>query len=612
MYKIAKWNIGRRSAGADAVADAFSFTAPGTDSRLWAGCSATRFMLSKAAVFISMLMISASFSVAGQTRERPGDHAEPFYLRPGTYFSASSSPSENGRPQDRRGGLSPIAYEVGEAYELIRRSHVSGGKLSPQDAIQPAIDGMLSSLDPHSAFFNAKAWKELNDEHRSGYTGIGASIGAYEQDGGLQTYILSSFALSPAERAKLGFGDRIVAINGESMAGRPVSYVRDKLRGPEGTTLRLSVERNLTGQVEAISIRRVRVSQPSIPDAYILRPGIGYIELSNGFHYTTVREFDEAMASLKNQGMRALILDLRGNGGGIVDQAVKIVEKFVPAGTLILTQRGRSRLDGREWRSRNIMPESMPLVVLVDEETASASEIVAGALQDNDRALIVGEKTFGKGLVQSVIELPGKNGLALTTARYLTPSGRSIQREYQGVDSYDYFNNRSATAAAPQPYFEARTVTNRKVIGGDGIQPDEVTPSEKLSRDQAALLNPLFFFSRDLVAGRIAGFNGRPIAEMQRKKRINRYDVPVDNDLAERFIEYFLRRSGAASADRLRKQLDFIKRQIRLNLATAAFGQVTAAQVMIENDPQVASAVRLFPKAAQLARAGASAREDRR
>jgi carboxyl-terminal processing protease len=559
-----------------------------------------------------LLISSAVLPVSGQTRERPGEPIEPFYLKPGSYFSATSSPSENGHPPDLRRGVSPIAAEVGEAYELIRKAHISAGKLPPQDVIQPAIEGMLSSLDPHSAFFNAKAWKELNDEHRSGYTGIGASIGSFEQDGDVQTYILSSFALSPAEKARLGFGDRIVSINGESMSGRPVSYVRDRLRGPEGTTIRLTVERNLTGQLESIPIRRVRVAQPSIPDAYILRPGIGYIELSNGFHYTTIREFDEAMINLKSQGMRALILDLRGNGGGIVDQAVRVVEKFVPAGTLILTQRGRSRLDGREWRSRNTMPETMPLVVLVDEETASASEIVAGALQDNDRALIVGEKTFGKGLVQSVIELPGKNGLALTTARYLTPSGRSIQREYRGVDSYDYFNNRNATAAAAQPYFEARTLTNRKVVGGDGIQPDEAAPSEKMSRDQAALLSPLFFFSRDLIAGRIAGYEGRRIAESQRKRRISRHDVTVDNDLAERFVEYFAGRNRTIPIERVRKQLDFIKQQIRLNLATAAYGQVTAAQVIIENDPQVAKAVALFPKAAQLARAGASAQADRR
>ncbi|QQS33435.1 MAG: S41 family peptidase [Acidobacteriota bacterium] len=561
---------------------------------------------------LSVLLVFAAVSAAAaQTRERPGETADPFSLSTGSYFSASAAPS-GARPIERQFEHSQIANELKEAHDLIRQVYVSGPKLMSAEIIQPAIDGMLSALDPHSNFYDSKQWSELLDEHRSGYTGIGASIANFQKNGTVDTYVLSTFSLSPAERAQLRYGDRIVAVNGESMTGRSSNYVRDKIRGAVGTSVRISVERNATGKVEVITVRRGRVSQPSIPDSYMLRQGIGYIEMSDGFHYTTAREFDEALVLLKRQGMKALIIDLRGNGGGIVDQAVKVVEKFVPKGTVILTQRGRTGLDNREWRSNNIAPETMPVVVLVDRESASASEIVAGAFQDTDRAMIVGEKTFGKGLVQSVIELPGKNGLTLTTARYLTPSGRSIQREYAGVDSYDYFNHRTAIAAAAKPYFEARTVTNRKVIGGDGIRPDEEVLSQELTPEQASLLDALFFFARDLAAGRLTGFEGHRIVGNLSKKRLNRTDAAVTPEMVATFIELNATPEGPQTRERLTKQAEFIKRRLRLNLATAAFGQTTAAQVLIEDDPQVAKAVELLPRAAQLARASSTARSEHR
>lgn len=562
--------------------------------------------------FVIFLIFAAALSALSQTRERPGETADPFSLKPGSYFSATSSPTSPGPSAEPGSTQSQIVSDLKEAHDLIKQVYVNGGKIGSARIIQPAIDGMLSSLDPHSNFYDAAEWKELNDEHQSGYTGIGASIANFERNGVVDTYVLSTFPLSPADRAQLRYGDRIVSVNGENMTGRSSNYVRDKIRGTAGTAVRIAIERNATGRVEHVTVRRGRVSQPSIPDAYMLRQGIGYIEMSDGFHYTTAREFDDAMAELKRFGMKALIIDLRGNGGGIVDQAVKVVERFVPKGTLILSQRGRTRIDNREWRSGNPAPETMPLVVVVDRDSASASEIVAGALQDTDRAMIVGEKTFGKGLVQSVIELPGKNGLTLTTARYLTPSGRSIQREYAGVDSYDYFNNRTATAAAAKPYFEARTVTNRKVIGGDGIQPDEAVPGQELTKEQAALLDALFFFARDIAAGRVPGLESHRIVRNISKRRLGRSDAAVTPEMVSRFIDLNARPDGVFTRERLSKQSEFIKRRLRLNLATAAFGQTTAAQVLIEDDPQVAKAVELLPRAAQLARASSAARSDQR
>jgi carboxyl-terminal processing protease len=369
----------------------------------------------------------------------------------------------------------------------------------------------------------------------------------------------------------------------------------------------MTVERAATNRVETISIRRNSVAQPSIPDSYMLRPGVGYIDLSEGFNYTTSDEFDAALAALKRQGLKSLVLDLRGNGGGIVDQAVKVAEKFLPAGTLILTQRGRARIDNRVWRSQRVAPETMPLVVLVNGETASASEIVAGAFQDNDRALIVGERTFGKGLVQSVIGLPGGAGLTLTSARYLTPAGRSIQRDYSQLDLYDYFHHKTPAAAAASSY-AAHTVTDRTVFGGDGIQPDEPVVSEKLTDTQAALLDPLFFFAREAVSGRVLNQESYRPAAFVFGKRVLPADAVVSDSLVAAFNGYAAA-DGKISPEVLKAENVFIRERLRYNLAMASFGSISAGQVLIENDPQVAAALATLPRAAQLALLAARVRE---
>ena len=222
--------------------------------------------------------------------------------------------------------------------------------------------------------------------------------------------------------------------------------------------VRMTVERVASGRLETIEMKRDRVFQPTLPNYFIVRDGIAYIDLSEGFSHTTSAEFAAALKELHRRGMTSLILDLRNNSGGILDQAIKVAEEFLPAGSAIISQRGRSIIDNREWRSANRNPEKLPMVVLVNDQTASASEVVAGALQDNDRALILGQNTFGKGLVQNVVGLPMGSGLTLTTARYFTPSGRSIQRTYTGTGMYDYFNHRtSGGTPTPGPHRPATT-----------------------------------------------------------------------------------------------------------------------------------------------------------
>jgi len=536
--------------------------------------------------------------------------AQPFSINTGSSFSASGGSANAALDSfEKRSRTTQITSDIREAEEMIRNNQVDGRKITSDEMTKSALTGALRSLDPHSSFFDRAEWKDMLDEESSTYTGIGATIANFEESGSINTFILATFPGSPAARAMLRFGDKIIAVDGLKMTGQSSDAVRDKIRGASGTVMRITIERSANKRLETIEIRRGRVPQPSIPDAYILRPGIGYIDLSEGFNYTTYTELDTAIQDLKRAGMRSLVLDLRGNGGGIVNQAVKVAERFLPSGTLILTQQGRARIDNRTWRSANPRYETMPLVVLVDENTASASEIVAGAFQDDDRALIVGDKTFGKGLVQGVIDLPGGTGLTLTAARYLTPSGRSIQRDYSKIDLYDYFNHKTPAADIDNPYFEARTATNRPVFGGDGIEPDEVIKSDTLSNVQVGLLDTIFAFSREAVNGRIAGQESYRSSVTSTAKRVRPDDLAISEGLMSAFYDFAVENGrGKYTLESLKADSAFIKLRIRYNLVMASYGSTLAEQVLTEDDPQVAKAIEILPRSAQLYQSAAKIR----
>lgn len=332
------------------------------------------------------------------------------------------------------------------------------------------------------------------------------------------------------------FGDKIIAVDGAAVSGAPSAVVRDKVRGKKGTLVRLTVERADTLKTEIVEIRRNRVPQPSIPDAYLLRQGVGYVDLTEGFNYTTVEELNHALDDLRGRGMTSLILDLRGNPGGILEQAVRVAEKFLPPGNTIVTQRGRFPIDNRTWKSTNKAAESFPLVVLVNDGSASASEIVAGALQDYDRALIVGENTFGKGLVQSVINLPNGSGLTLTTAKYYTPSGRSIQRDYSSGSLYDYYNHKTVLTEKEKSVRAGVTVTGRQIFGGDGITPDEIVKNHALNQTQIALADPIFFFARETASGRVRNYENYKISgQIQFGHRVRPSDYPIGDEFFAAF-----------------------------------------------------------------------------
>ena len=529
--------------------------------------------------------------------------AEPFKISPGSSFSAGV-PRNDSKNSGRAIGRSqnPIVQDFEEALEIIKNNHVSGDRLDYNQLAKNSITAMLRTLDPHSNYFDPVEFRGLMDDQNSEYYGIGATIINYQMGGTYDTFISSTFPGSPAFNAKLRFGDKIVSVNGENTAGKSASYVRDRVRGPKGSVVKLQIERPGSNSLLNIEIIRNRVPQPSIPDAYMLRPGIGYINLANGFNYTTLDELDAALAELNKNGAKSLVLDLRDNPGGIVEQAVRVAEKFLEKGQTVVSQRGRFKIDNRVWKSRNRAVETVPLVVLVNEGSASASEIVAGALQDYDRALIVGENTFGKGLVQSVLELPYGSGLTLTTARYFTPPGRSIQRDYSSGNLYDYYNHKNQTLSIKTA---VTTASGRKVYGGNGITPDEKIEAEGISEIQFRLLDPVFFFSRELASGRIEGFENLKIAaQTDYGHRVLPGEFQISDALFERFKTYALEFGHPEiSSDTVEANKQFIKLRMRYNLVVSAYGNVSGSQVLLEEDRQIAKAVESLPRAQQLARA---------
>ena len=329
------------------------------------------------------------------------------------------------------------------------------------------------------------------------------------------------------------------------MTGKTSLDVRDKIRGPKNSVVKITVERAADKRVQVVEITRDVVPQPSVPDAYMLKPGVGYVDMTRGFNYSTTEELEDALHTLHSSGANSLVLDLRNNPGGFLDQAIHVAEVFLPYGQLILTQKGRNGLRDNTYVSRNRSADPIPLVVLVNENTASASEIVAGAMQDHDRALIVGQTSFGKGLVQSIIPLDYGAGLTLTSAKYYTPSGRLIQRDYSDSSLYDYYTHGGSKRFDekqddPKPAGpERKTDTGRTVYGGGGIAPDESVKARTFTVAQRRLLSPLFAFTRELVNDRVPGLTAYNVpGSIDFNHELRPADFPVSEGVFKALKEF--------------------------------------------------------------------------
>ena len=530
----------------------------------------------------------------------------------GSSSSATAGPGLPGRRSSRNASPATAAVErdFDEALKVVEQQYVDGSKLDYNDVFKSSIIGMLRSLDPHSNYYDRDEFEELKTDQRSEYFGIGASIQNYNYGDQVDTYITATFDGSPAQKAGLRYGDRILEVDGVKMTGKASIEVRDKIRGPRGSTVKLTLERAADKRVEKVDIVRDAVPQPSVPDSYMLKPGVGYIDMTRGFNYTTTDELLDALDRLHAKGMTSLVLDLRNNPGGFLDQAIHVAEVFLPTGKLILTQKGRNSYRDNTYESRNNSPDTTPLVILINENTASASEIVAGAMQDHDRALIVGQTSFGKGLVQSIIPLEYGAGLTLTSAKYYTPSGRLIQRDYSNGGFYDYYThgagvsqNKPAETAKPVGP-ESKTDTGRAVYGGGGISPDEAVGPRTVNLTQRRLLSPTFAFAREFANGRIKGFDSNKIAGIDFKHELQANEFNVTDAIFRAYRDFVTNdpnyKTSAAVIDRNRS---FIELELRFDLVTAAYGRNMGDRVFItSNDPQVAKALDVVPKARDLAK----------
>lgn len=507
-----------------------------------------------------------------------------------------------------------IRGDLTEALAIIQDSHVDGRKLDYNAIFKSSINGMLNALDPHSTYFDPIEYATFRTEQRSEYFGIGATIGDLRVGDQIDTFIRATFDGSPAARAGLRFGDRIVEVDGQSMRGKPYSEVRRFLLGPRGTVVKVTVEDAANQQRKTVTITRDAVPLPSIPQAYMLKPGVGYVAMTGGFNLTTADEFQEALRNLRSQGMATLILDLRGNRGGLLLQAVRVANTFLQRGQLIVSQKGRIRGSSENFPAVNDAPDPTPLVVLVNGDSASAAEIVAGALQDHDRALIVGETTFGKGLVQLPIQLEHDSALLLTIAKYFTPSGRLIQRDYSTAGFYDYYNNGGVGADksnSTQPNGpESRTDLGRPVYSGGGIAPDEIVKPAQVTAAEARLVHSIFAFSLEVVTGRVRGFESYKVQKpIEFGHDLKVTDFEITDELFNEFKRFVASKPAFKVApEQLDKARNFVATRLRFELATAAYGSMAALQVFNEDDPQLAGAIAAMPRARELAQAAQRAR----
>jgi len=517
-----------------------------------------------------------------------------------------------------------IEKDYNEAIAAISVEYA--GDIDYEKATQAAIQGMLSTLDPHSMYFPYNEFKKLKEDQDSRFYGIGVTI-VQHRDG---VYIQSAVEGTPAGKLGLRYGDRILEVDGQDARDWTSEQVSKKVRGGKGEPVNIKVDRAGSEAPLNFTIIRDSVPLPSIRNAYMLRPGTGYIGLTGGFQSTSDEELREALDKLKSQGMHQVILDMRGNPGGLLNQAIDVASEFLPRGQRVVSVKGRTEYsDQIVYNSSGSDPEDVPLVVLINRGTASASEIVAGAIQDHGRGLIVGETSFGKGLVQHVFLLPFNTGLTLTTARYYTPYGRSLQRDYSSGSLYDYYTRHDEAETKPQgstsptstspravdsPLAQpspiphpsngpaVRTAAGRVFYGGGGITPDIDVKPLTFSPLRNRIAEAAFQFTRQLAAGLVPGLESYKVEKVQYGKNAKAADYPTNDRVIEAFRN-FVRTDieSQLTAAQLDEEIDFVKLRLREEIVTAAFSNDAGARVLLDSDPQVLRALEALPNAKRLA-----------
>jgi carboxyl-terminal processing protease len=490
----------------------------------------------------------------------------------------------------QQGDVQGSLQDFTRIYDIVQREYAD--PVDPNKAIYGpenaaavgAIPGMLRTLDPHSNFFDPHTFAQLREEQEGKYYGVGMTIAPkIDKSGKLATFVQAPIPGSPAFKAGLRPGDVIWKIDGKAAEGLTTTQVADMLKGPKGTVVHVEVEREGYDQPVDFTITRDQIQRPTVDSAFMIKPGVAYIHV-NGFDETTDDELAAALKKLGGPSTKGLVLDLRGNPGGLLEEAVDVSDHFLAKDQLIVYHYGRASEEKRYYARNGDHGEQYPMVVLIDRYTASAAEIVSGALQDHDRALIMGEPSFGKGLVQTVYQLSDHAGLALTTAHYYTPSGRLIQRDYTDVSLYDYYNRDEAT---PTPHSQVRlTDGGREVYGGGGITPDVEVAPEKLNAVQQKLQDhdAIYEFAQYYLGVH---------------KTIAR-DFETTPDVLDDFAKFLADEHLNVSSGDLADNNEWLKQRIKVQLIGMIYGEDEMLRVERESDPLVAKAVESLPQAAAL------------
>jgi len=481
--------------------------------------------------------------------------------------------------------------------------------------VTSSIREMLRTLDPHSNFLETKEYSTLQERQKGSYYGLGITVQSVEGN----ITVVSPFEGTPAHRLGIRAGDVISRIEDEDARGMSIDDAVKRLRGAKGTPVRITIVRQGYADPLQFTVIRDVIPLHSVPYYFMASKKTGYIRLQD-FNETTAcrpgeskdceKELETALRKLQEKGATSFILDIRDNPGGLLDQAFAVSNLFLKKGQLVVFTRGRSKRDESNYITETESRFSdVPLVVLVSKHSASASEIVAGAIQDHDRGLIAGETTFGKGLVQTIMPLRNSRGyaLALTTARYYTPSGRSIQRDYGSTALEDYVAPRNRRGCDEEQGDAKLTDAGRRVFGGDGITPDYCIEPEAPSKFVSHLVARQGFlgFSRHYAASgttgdaEIAGAGSRSDAQAA-KVKIVALDFEADETVLADFRSFLDSRKLRYTEEDLTENREVIVRLIEDEVLRQAFGEGAARKRSLNWDPQVRKALEIIPKAEQL------------
>ena len=511
-------------------------------------------------------------------------------------FSAVLGGLLGGRVLAQQASMSRHFDAFASALAAVEANYVDD--VEPERLVYRAIGGMLQTLDPHSNFMDPRSYAQLRERQEGRYYGLGIRINVL--DGRIT--VMSLFEGSPAYRVGIRAGDVIAQIESENAIGMSSEQAVRLLRGPRGTTVNISIRRDGYEDLIDLDVERDEINISTVRAAFMVDGETGYVRLGD-FSETSNAELGRALDRLRAEGMGQLLLDLRDNPGGPLDQAISVSNQFLPRGDMIVYTRGRVSNSDQDYHARDESDfAGLPIIVLVNRSSASASEIVAGALQDHDRALVVGETTFGKALVQSIYRVSHGAGLALTTARYYTPSGRMIQRPWDGTfDEYLTYSLREQETPARAPADRKFTDAGREVYSGGGIEPDYFMAGpirgfdpSRLGRLLAARGDFAYF------ARRFSAIGDARIAVEGADRELVSPGFVVDERLLTAFREQVRSRGLTIDDEEFVADTDFIRAMIRYEVDLALFGEAEAWRNLFGRDPQAQFALPLFDEARRL------------